>query len=220
MITAGLIFGLIGLALLDSLNTTTLVLTVVILVAAKRPLVSGWLYAIGAIVTFFVFANLLYFGLDAAQGAVDEAATWLRRFVFALATLFFVYLAIGRLKDRPRKPVSLPSWFTPRLAFFLGAIATVGDIPNAFPLVIAVENLVNASVEPLSAILLLSGYTLIYALPALLLLTLATAMKNKVFDKLNRIKVRFTTGTVRKSKLFVSIYALLAIICMAVAFLL
>ena len=45
--TVGLLLTLVGLALLDSVNVSTIWIVVVILLAAKRPAATGWAYAVG-----------------------------------------------------------------------------------------------------------------------------------------------------------------------------
>ncbi|WP_339392228.1 hypothetical protein [Brevibacterium metallidurans] len=92
----GLLLTLVGLALLDSVNVSTIWIVVVILLAAKRPAATGWAYAVGAFVTFGTFTLLLYFGLNAAETWLDGLTLWLRRILFTIITVVFIVLGVRR----------------------------------------------------------------------------------------------------------------------------
>lgn len=196
---AGLIVALIGLALLDSLNTSTLFLVMVILLTARRPLASGTAYAVGAAVMFLVLAVALFLGADAAASTIAGAAAWIRRSTFTLLAIFLLYLAYKRLRDRPRKAFELPGWFGPLTAVPIGAAATVADLPNAFPLLIAIERLVTFEIPSASAVSALAGYTFIYALPTVVLLIVGMVAGDRIRGGMRRITDRFFTGTAKRS---------------------
>lgn len=197
--TIELALGLAVLALLDSVNTSTLFLVMVVLLVARRPVPSGIAFAVGAVLSFLGLAIGLYFGAAAAQGAVDHAARWIRRGTFTLLTLWFLYLACKRLRDRPRKPLVLPSWFGPPTALPIGAAATVADLPNAFPLFIAVERLVSVTVGSQVAVLTLVCYTALYAALVAVVLVLGIAFGERARRVMQRITDRFLTGVARRS---------------------
>lgn len=195
----GLLLTLIGLALVDSINVSTIWIVVVILLGARRPAATGWAYAVGAFITFLVFTFLLFFGLSAAETWLTELTLWLRRGLFAVMTIALVVLGTRRFKARPRKGYGLPSWVNAWTAFPLGLLATISDIPNAFPMFLAIERLVDAGIEPATAIPVLVGYTLIYALPTLAVLVLGLIYKDRLRDRLQALYTKYATGDTKPS---------------------
>ncbi len=194
-----LIVTLIGLALLDSVNTSTLFLVMVILLTARQPVASGSAYAIGAAVMFFALALALYFGASAAESTIAGAASWIRRGTFALLAIFLFYLAYKRLSDRPRKPFVLPEWFGPLTAVPIGAAATIADLPNAFPLLIAIERLITFEISAAVAAVALAAYTAVYALPTVVLLVVGAVAGDRIRGAMHRITSRFFSGTAKRS---------------------
>ena len=96
--TAGLLWGLTGLALLDSVNATTIWIVVVILLGAKRPAPTGWAFMLGAAVSFLAFSLLFYFGLSFADSVLDGFTLWLRRLLFAGLAVALVVMGVRRLR--------------------------------------------------------------------------------------------------------------------------
>ena len=204
----GLIVTLVGLALLDSINTSTLFLVMVILLTARRPVAAGSAYAIGAAAMFFALALALFFGANAAESAIAGAAMWIRRGTFALLAVFLFYLAYKRLRDRPRKPFELPQWFGPISALPIGAAATIADLPNAFPLLIAIERLVTFEIPPPAAAVTLGAYTCVYALPTVVLLVVGAVAGDRIRGGLHRVTSRFFSGTAKRSLPIAGLFAL------------
>lgn len=101
-----------GLALVDSLNTSTLFLAILILLTARRPASTAWAYALGAIASFFTLAVVLYFAADAASAVVSELALWMRRVIFTLQLLtgLVTFQALAPLPGPiPSRPLRYPS---------------------------------------------------------------------------------------------------------------
>ncbi|WP_157973766.1 GAP family protein [Desertihabitans aurantiacus] len=194
-----LVIALAGLALLDSLNTSTLFIVMVVLLSARDPVRAGVAYAVGAVLAFLGLAVALYTGASAAEAVVSDMARWLRRGTFALLALWLLFLAYKRLRDRPRKPFLLPGWFSPLTAAPIGVAATVADLPNAFPLFLAVERLVAADLDTHVGVLALCGYTVLYALPVAALLLLGARRGARVRAGMQRITDRFLSGVARRS---------------------
>ena len=209
--TTELVLGLVGLALLDSVNTSTLFLVMVILLMARRPVASGVAYTVGATLSFFGLALALYFGASAAQASISDAASWIRRATFALLALWLLSLAYKRLRDRPRKAFTLPGWFRPVTALPIGVAATVADLPNAFPLFVAVERLVSAAVGSELGVLTWIGYTLVYAAPIVVVLILGATQGERARRVMRRVTDRFLTGVARRSLPLAALLALAAL---------
>ena len=197
--TGGLLWGLTGLALLDSVNATTIWIVIVILLGAKRPAPTGWAFMLGAASSFLAFALMLYFGLNLADSVLDGFTLWLRRLLFAGLAVALVVMGVRRLKPRERKGYALPPWVNAWSALPFGALATVGDLPNAFPMVLAVERLIDAEVAAPAAVVVLVGYTLVYALPSALILAAGLAFNAELREQLESMLSGRATGTAEPS---------------------
>jgi cytochrome c biogenesis protein CcdA len=123
----------------------------------------------------------------------------LRFVAFGLAGFSLIVAGVRRLRDRPRKRVRLPDWFSPATAIGLGAGMTAADLPNAFPYFIAIERLLNANVSGLTGVAVIAGYAAIYCLPCVVLVVIGSVAHDKVRDRLQRLVARFTTGVVKRS---------------------
>ena len=73
----------------------------------------------------------------------------------------------------------------------LGVVMTGADLPNAFPYVIAVERLLDASVGTGTALLVLALYAVVDCVPCLVLLALGLRHSDRVTGWLRRVHDRF-----------------------------
>jgi cytochrome c biogenesis protein CcdA len=190
---------LTGLALLDSVNAATIWIVIVILLGAKRPAPTGWAFLLGVAASFFTFALMIYFGLTFADSMLDDVTLWLRRTLFAGLAVALVVMGVRRLRPRERKGYALPAWVNAWSALPFGLLATVGDLPNAFPMVLAVERLIDADVATPAAVVVLLGYTLIYALPSALILAAGLAFNEELREQLESMLSGRTSGTAEPS---------------------
>lgn len=218
MIGGGLLAGIAGLALVDSLNPATMVvITLILLTVSHRPVGSALTFVLGAMSTVFALGVVIFLGANAAADAVSEGLILLRRGVFLIAAIALGIAGLRRFKDRQRKAVDLPSWFGVWTAFPLGILMTGADLPNAFPYLIAIERMVAADVAIPVGLFVLAGYALVYCIPCLILLALGMAHGDKVRTRLRKVLDRFSTGTVKRSvpaaiALFVLAAAVLTIV--------
>jgi len=194
-VTAGLLWGLTGLALLDSVNAATIWIVIVILLGARRPAPTGWMFVLGAAASFLCFALLFYFGLSVADSVLDGFTLWLRRVLFAALAAALVVMGVRRLRPRERKGYTLPPWVNGWTALPFGVLATIGDLPNAFPMVLAVERLVTAAISAPAAVAVLVGYTVVYALPSAMILAAGLAFNEELRDQLDSVLGSRTSGT-------------------------
>jgi Sap, sulfolipid-1-addressing protein len=195
-----LLAGIAGLALLDSLNPATIAaVALVLLLAQRRPVFSAVAVAAGAYLTVLGVGLVLFFSAGAAADAVNGVVVALRFVAFGLAGFSLIVAGVRRLRDRPRKRVRLPDWFSPATAIGLGAGMTAADLPNAFPYFIAIERLLNANVSGLTGVAVIAGYAAIYCLPCVVLVVIGSVAHDKVGGRLQRLVARFTTGVVRRS---------------------
>lgn len=195
-----LLAGIAGLALLDSLNPATIAaVALVLLLAQHRLVLSAVAVAAGAYLTVLGVGLVLFFSAGAAAEAVNGVVVALRFVAFGLAGFSLIVAGVRRLRDRPRKQVCLPDWFSPATAIGLGAGMTAADLPNAFPYFIAIERLLNANVSGLTGVAVIAGYAAIYCLPCVILVVIGSLTHDKVRGRLQRLVARFTTGVVKRS---------------------
>lgn len=200
MLSWPLLAGLLGLALLDSLNPATLAaVALVLLLARRRPVLSAAAVAVGAFLTVLGVGLVLFLSAGAAAGAVDGVVVGLRFVAFGLAGAGLVVSGLRRLRDRPRRPVRLPAWFAPGTAVALGAGMTAADLPNAFPYFIAIERLLDAGAGTAAGAAVLTGYAAVYCLPCVVLVVVGAFAHERVRGRLQRLVARFTTGVVERS---------------------
>lgn len=213
--TGALLAGIAGLALLDSLNPATIVAVTLILIAApRRPALVAASAVLGAAVTVFAAGAALFLTAGAAAGAVDGIIIGLRIVAFSAAGVALVVAGIRRLRDRPRRTIALPAWFSPWTALPFGVLLTAADLPNAFPYFIAIERMVATEVPIGVGLAILAGYTFVYCLPCLILLVVGLTSGGRVRERLQRLVDRFGTGTVKRS---IPIGIALALLGVAVA---
>jgi len=195
-----LLLGIAGLALLDSLNPATIIAVVLILIAApRRPGLVAGAAVLGAGLTVFSVGAALFLTAGAAAGAVDGIVVALRFVAFGAAGIALIIAGVRRLRERERRAIALPAWFSPWTALPFGAVLTAADLPNAFPYFIAIERLVAAEVPPGAGLAVIAGYTIVYCLPCLVLLAIGLLARDRVRARLERLVARFGTGTVPRS---------------------
>lgn len=195
-----LLLGVAGLAAIDALNPATIVsVTLILLAAPRRPGLTALATVAGAAVTVFALGSVLYLSAGAAAGAVEGVITVLRFLAFGAAAIGLAIAGVRRLRDRPRGPIALPTWFGPRTAFPFGVVVTAADLPNAFPYFIAIERLVDSGAPVWEGLLVLAGYTVVYCLPCLVLLAVGLLARERTRAWLERIVTRFGRGTIRRS---------------------
>ncbi|CAI9390101.1 GAP family protein [Microbacterium sp. T2.11-28] len=198
--SAALLLGIAGLALLDSLNPATIISVMLILIAApRRPALVACAAVLGAALTVFVVGAALFLTAGAAAGAVEGIVIALRFVAFGAAGAALVLAGVRRLRERTRRPIALPPWFGPWTALPFGVMVTAADLPNAFPYFIAIERLVANQVDAAAGLAVIAGYTVVYCLPCLVLLTVGLIARRRVRERLESLVRRFGTGTVPRS---------------------
>lgn len=174
------LLGILGLALLDSLNPATIVTVgLILLLREDKPFVTASSAVLGAFGLVFGSGTLLYLTAKWSSTQVVGLLSWISTAVFLAAGIWLFWHGVARLKTRPRKEIHLPDWVNPGTAWFFGGFFTAADLPNALPYLVAIERMVNADIG-LSAIGVILGYSLVYCIPCIVLL---------VFFKLNQTRV-------------------------------
>ncbi|OLR92611.1 GAP family protein [Actinokineospora bangkokensis] len=183
--TATLLAGIAGLALLDALNPATIAGVALLLLAPMaHPVRAAAGFVAGAYLTVLGLGAAVYTGADAAADAVGDGLVWLRRIAFTVAAIGLAVAGLRRLRARTRPAVTVPGWVNPLSAALLGLLMTGADLPNAFPYFIAIERIVNADLGTTGSLTIIAGYALVYCLPCLLLLIAGAASGDKVRRRL------------------------------------
>lgn len=186
--TAALLAGIAGLALLDALNPATIAGVALILLAPlPRPVLTAVAFVAGAYGVVVLVGLGIYLGAEAAAEALSAGLDWLRRIAFGLAAVALAVSGVRRLRDRERGAVALPGWVGPWTAAPLGVLMTGADLPNAFPYFVAIERLIAADVGSGSAVAVLLGYGVVYCLPCLVLLLVGVARGDRVRHRLRGV---------------------------------
>ncbi len=75
----------------------------------------------------------------------------------------------------------------------------MADLPNAFPLFLAIERILAVDIQRPVALAALCGYTTVYVLPTAVLLVLGARQGPRVRATMQRITDRFLSGVARRS---------------------
>jgi cytochrome c biogenesis protein CcdA len=195
--TGALVWSLLGLAALDSLNPATLVaVSLILLGSRRRPALEALAFTAGAFSTVLLVGSVLFVGAESAASALPEILGWIRRGAFGLAALVLLVAAARSLRPRRRKPVGLPTWFSPASAVGLGLLMTGADLPNAFPYFIAIERMLANGVDVPTGLVALVLYATIYCVPCLVLLAVGLRRGDAVRRRLESLRDRFGSDTV------------------------
>ncbi len=189
--SAALLAGVAGLALLDALNPATIAGVALLLLAPMaHPVRVAAGFVVGAYLTVLGLGTLVFLGADTAADAAGSGLVWVRRTAFTVAAVALAVAGLRRLRPRIRPAVTVPGWVNPLTAAALGLFMTGADLPNAFPYFIAIERIVNADVGTIPALLILAGYALVYCLPCLLLLVAGIVRGDRVRRRLGELYER------------------------------
>ncbi len=200
------LLGILGLALLDSLNPATILTVGMILVLRERQRFATAISAtLGAFGIVFGSGVAIY---SAAQWSLDQISGllhWFNTLVFVGAGLWLIGHGIARLRHAQRRRIHLPDWVSPSTGWFFGGFFTAADLPNAVPYLVAIERLVDVNAGP-SAIWVILGYSVIYCLPCLILLALFGLNQVKMAKFLERMHDRFGHGQRNRSPIIAGLF--------------
>jgi cytochrome c biogenesis protein CcdA len=164
--------AIVGLAVVDSINPSALLATILLLLRgrAARPLVA--VYVVAVLATYLAIGVALTLGLGLTPEAViDSDPAYLVQGGLGAAMLAYAVLAPNHRRQRsPVQPPSLPTATRPVAVFALGMAVTVLELPTALPYLGAVGVLTRADLAVAEWLPLLVLYNLIFVLPPLVLL--------------------------------------------------
>lgn len=187
-----LLLSLIGIAILDSLNPSIILLTLYLL-STNNPTARTSAYIGGVFLTNWVLGLLVYFGLGAAFSVivskiVNASAWW----VYGLELIAALVLVVVSLKMKASTDASLkkkPKSIHPKATFLLGVGATFIEFSTAAPYLAAIAALTKAEPSALYAITSLGIYNVIYVGIPLIFFVIYLMKQEKakpILEKLNR----------------------------------
>jgi cytochrome c biogenesis protein CcdA len=189
--------AIVGLAVVDSINPSALLATIVLLLRGRpaRPLVA--LYVAAILVTYFAVGLALTLGLGLTPRALVESdAAYLAQGVLGAAMLAYAVLAPGRGRERgPAAGPRLPAAGRPAAVFALGVAVTFLELPTALPYLGAVGAITRADLAVGDWLPLLVTYNLIFVLPPLALLAAHVALGDRAGALLERLRTRLGPAT-------------------------
>jgi cytochrome c biogenesis protein CcdA len=176
--------SLLGLALLDSLNPSAIVVSLLVVVARfgdRRRLAASLLaYAAGIVVAMVAVGIALMLGLrillDQVVRDVPERTLDIAQLVIGVIILLIGALTPSRPK-RPRRPLDVDR--SAGRLFVLGLGVTVVELSSALPYLAAVGILTSADLPPVLWVAWLVLYSAIVVLPVLLILAMALATASR-----------------------------------------
>jgi cytochrome c biogenesis protein CcdA len=184
--------AIVGLAVVDSVNPSALLATIVLLLRGRRarPLVAVYLVAVLA--TYLAIGVVLTLGLGLTpQALLHSDAAYVVQGLLGAAMLGYALLAPDRRRRRgPVQPASLPTATRPLAVFALGMAVTIVELPTALPYLGAVGIITRGGLGVAEWLPLLVLYNLIFVLPPLLLLAGHLALGQRAELVLGRLRDR------------------------------
>ena len=185
--TLALAAALLGIALVDSLNPSALVVTTLLL-SGPKPVRRSLAYITGIAVTYFAVGVAVALGasdvLSAALEAVRRPAVGFG--IEALLALLLVGFALRRPRPAQGPPrirgTSLPA------AFLTGVTITAVESTTALPYIGALTALVRAEVPLGTMLVALLVYVLVFVLPPLLLVAVQAVRPGMANVAVSRVR--------------------------------
>jgi cytochrome c biogenesis protein CcdA len=189
--------AIVGLAVIDSINPSALLATIMLLLRGRRarPLVA--VYVVAVLATYLAIGVVLTLGLGLTpQALIHSDAAYLVQGVLGAGMLAYAVVAPGRRRHRgPVEPPRLPMATRPLAVLALGMTVTVLELPTALPYLGAVGMLTRGDLAVTEWLPLLLLYNLIFVLPPLVLLAGHLALGRRADVVLGRLRDRLGGAT-------------------------
>jgi cytochrome c biogenesis protein CcdA len=207
-VTLALAAALLGIALVDSLNPSALVVTTLLLAGAD-PFRRSLAYIAGIAVTYYLVGVAVALG---ASNALSAAVESLQRpavgfGIEAALGLLLVGFAVRtpRREDAPPRVrgVSLPA------AFLTGVTITAVESTTALPYIGALTALVRAEVPLGQTLVVLVAYNLVFVLPPLLLVAVQAVRPGQATVIVNRARGWLQVLDTRPARVLILLLGLL-----------
>lgn len=217
--TLALAAGLLGIALVDSLNPSALVVTTLLL-AGRHPFRRSLAYIAGIALTYFLLGVAVVLGAgDLLTSAVEALARPAVGFGVE-AVLGAGLVAVGLRGRREATVVAAPEVRGTSLvaAFLTGVTVTAVESTTALPYIGALTALVRADVSFAEVLTALALYDLVFVAPPLLLVALEAARPGRAEAVLARVRRRIRSLDTRVNRALTAVLGLLMLLDAAVYF--
>jgi cytochrome c biogenesis protein CcdA len=191
-VTTGMLIGILGLAVLESLNPSALVVTIALL-SRPKPAPRVFAYAAGIFVVFFSLGVAAVLGGDGVLNFVKDLRS--RHLAYVLQLPIGLGLVVwgwwllqhppafdqpSRVSNPPHGPV----WGV----FLLGLGVTLVEALTAFPYFGAIAILLDAELPKHESIMALVAFNLLFITPPLLLLWITSTLGRRAPAFLERLR--------------------------------
>ena len=188
-----LLLSLIGIAMLDALNPSIILLTLFLL-STRNPIKRTVAYIAGVFLTSWTLGLFVYFGLGAAflviVSNVLNASAWWVYGLELVAAIILIYVSVTMSTSIDTKLKKQPKNIDPKATFALGVGATFIEFSTAAPYLAAIALLTKAEPSAFYVVTSLGIYNVIYIGIPLIFLGIYLAKRDKarpVLENLNNI---------------------------------
>ncbi len=197
------VFAVLGLALLDSINPSALVITILLLFAGGPVVRRVGIYLAGVSSAYFTLGLILMLGLDLLSvfgEILDNPVVYALQLAIGAGMLIYAIKAPSDVEPEslPTIPGMNKSW----ALFGLGMTVTITEAPTAFPLLGATGVMTASDMSAGLWFPLLIVYNIIFILPPLGLLAMHQILGRRSRDMLERLQQRLLRGA-RETMLWV-----------------
>lgn len=188
-----LLFSLVGLALLDSLNPSALAVTIYLLLSGRPFAGKVLIYLSGVFASYLSLGVLMMLGFGSISGYLESPGAYAVQGVIGATLLGYALLAPDKPRNK-KKAVRRPSSWGFGVIFGLGVTVTVVEFSTAFPYFGAIALMTNAGLTVMEWLPVLAAYNGIFVLPPLLLLGTYSLLGARVEPFFERLQERFAGG--------------------------
>lgn len=204
---------LAGLAFADAINPTTLGICLYLLLHHNY-IHKVLVFSFGVLVTYFTFGLVLEIGFDRYLLNLwgEQHPAFIAINIFIGAAIVIYGFLLGRKPRKSRASLQQKSVVSLHSAFVLGCLATIVDLPTAFPYLGAISIIGALSSNFTEAMMILWAYNLIVILPLLGLLLIRIGLGDRseaVIKKVRTAIFRWERPVLRATLIIIGFFFLL-----------
>lgn len=207
-----LLLSLLGIAVLDSLNPSIILLTLYLL-STQQPAKRTAAYITGVFLTNWTLGLLVYFGLGAAFSVaiskLINTTAWWAYGLELVAAIALIYAAITMKASSEARLKKKPKSINPKATFALGVGATFIEFSTAAPYLGAIAALTKAEPSALYAITSLGIYNVVYVGIPLVFFAIYLAEREKAEPILANLNIKVSHYIKRVAKVLFFILGLI-----------
>lgn len=224
--------SIITLALMDSLNPSTIAAQVFLLLGVKRPVSRVVSFILGTFVMYTVFGFVVVFVIgQPIKGYIYDMGS--TEYIILLA-IGIILIAVGTVllykryvvKDGGSKTegymkkamapmLAMLKTLNPVHTFFFGMGTTAFDLPTSAFYFVAIASIIEAGTGPYEMVVLLLLYNLLYILPLVLILFIYLTAKSRSEPLMNRINMTIGKWSGRLTILFLFLIGIILVVLSA-----